>query len=64
MQTETESMNATPPAPQGDLLDDETLTDVIDRLRRRTFKLALERRPANAYRFTIEASHLVRTKSS
>jgi hypothetical protein len=62
MHTETESTN-TPP-PRGDPLGDESLTDVIDQLRRRAFKRSLERRPADAYRFTIEASHLVRSKSS
>jgi hypothetical protein len=64
MRAETETTNPTPPAPHGDMLDDESLTDMIDQLRRRAFKLSLERRPANAYRYTIEASHLVRTKSS
>ena len=64
MRTETESTNTTPPARQPELRDGETLTDVIDQLRRRAFKRALERRPAGAYRFTIEASHLVRTNSS
>jgi hypothetical protein len=63
MRAETESTNTTPP-PHRDLLADESLTDVIDQLRRRAFKRALERRPADAYRHTIEASHLVRTKSS
>jgi hypothetical protein len=64
MRAETDSTNPTPAAPRGDMLDDESLTDVIDRLRRRAFKRSLERRPADAYRHTIEASHLVRTKSS
>jgi hypothetical protein len=62
MRAETETTN--PPSPTHTALDDESLTDVIDRMRRRAFKLSLERRPANAYRYTIEASHLVRTKSS
>jgi hypothetical protein len=61
MRTESEPTN-TPP-PRADLVDDESLTDIIDQWRRRAFKRALERRPADAYRFTIEASHLVRTKS-
>ncbi|HJR69981.1 MAG TPA: hypothetical protein VKA43_08070 [Gammaproteobacteria bacterium] len=64
MRTETESTNPASPAPRSDMLDDESLTDVIDQLRRRAFKRALERRPADAYRHTIEASHLVRSKSS
>jgi hypothetical protein len=43
----------------------ETLTDVIDELKRSAFMRALERRPdADAYRRTIEATYLVRTKSS
>ena len=63
MRTESETTNPTQP-PRGDMLDDESLTDVIDQLRRRAFKRSLERRPADAYRHTIEASHLVRTKSS
>ncbi len=62
MRAETESTNPTPQAPHANVLDDESLTDVIDRLRRRAFRRALDRRPA--YRRTIEASHLVRTKSS
>jgi hypothetical protein len=63
MQAETESTNATPPALRDDVLDGESLTDVIDRLRRCAFRRALDRRPADAWR-TIEASQLVRTKSS
>ena len=63
MRAETETTNPSPPTPH-DLLDDESLTELIDRLRRRAFKRSLERRPADAYRHTIEASHLVRTKSS
>jgi len=63
MRAETETTNSTPQAPRGDVLDDESLTDMIDQLRRRAFKRALERRPADAYRYTIEASHLVRAKS-
>lgn len=62
MRAETDTTNPSPPTHT--TLDDESLTDVIDRMRRRAFKLSLERRPANAYRHTIEASHLVRTKSS
>jgi hypothetical protein len=64
MRAETETTNPSPPTPHTDMLGEESLTDVIDRMRRRAFKLSLERRPANAYRHTIEASHLVRTKSS
>jgi len=64
MRAETETPNPPPPTPHTDVLGEESLTDVIDRMRRRAFKLSLERRPANAYRHTIEASHLVRTKSS
>lgn len=42
-----------------------SLTDVIDELKRSAFMRALERRPdADAYRRTIEASQLVRVKSS
>jgi hypothetical protein len=63
MRAETETTNPSSPTPH-DMLDGESLTDVIDRLRRRAFKRSLERRPADAYRHTIEASHLVRTKSS
>ena len=64
MRAETETPNPPPPTPHTDVLGEESLTDVIDRMRRRAFKLSLERRPANAYRHTIEASHLVRTKPS
>jgi hypothetical protein len=62
MRAETETTNPSPPTHTA--LDDESLTDVIDRLRRRAFKRSLDRRPADAYRYTIEASHLVRAKSS
>ena len=64
MRAETETTNPSPPTPHADVLGEDSLTDVIDRMRRRAFKLSLERRPANAYRHTIEASQLVRTKSS
>jgi hypothetical protein len=63
MRAETETTNTSSPAPRG-ALDEESLTDVIDRLRRRAFKRSLDRRPADAYRYTIEASQLVRAKSS
>jgi hypothetical protein len=64
MRAETETPNSSSQASHGDMQGDESLTEFIDRLRRRAFKLSLERRPADAYRHTIEASHLVRTKSS
>ena len=51
-------------APQPDLFNDESLTDVIDQIKRRAFLRALERRPADAYRRTIEATQLVPVKSS
>ena len=63
MRAETETTNPSPPTPHS-ALDDESLTDVIDRMRRHAFRRALDRRPADAYRHTIEASHLVRIKSS
>jgi hypothetical protein len=64
MRAETETPNSSSQVPHGDMLDDESLTEFIDRLRRRAFRRSLERRPADAYRHTIEASHLVRSKSS
>jgi hypothetical protein len=63
MRVDTQSTTTTPPASPEDVLD-ESLTDVIDQLRRRSFRRALDRRPAETYRHRIEASHLVRTKSS
>jgi hypothetical protein len=65
MSGDPEISNAVPTtAPQPDLFNDESLTDVIDRIKRRAFLRALERRPPDAYRRTIEATHLVRAKSS
>jgi len=55
---------ASPSAPQPDLFNDASLTDVIDQIKRRAFLRALERRPPDAYRRTIDATHLVRVKSS
>ena len=63
--TEPEIVNAVPPSvPQPNLFNDESLTDVIDQIKRRAFLRALERRPADAYRRTIEAAHLVPAKST
>jgi len=63
--TEPEIINAVPPSvPQPNLFNDESLTDVIDQIKRRAFLRALERRPADAYRRTIEATHLVPAKST
>lgn len=44
---------------------DESLTDIIDQLRRRAFRSSLDRRHASVpYRAVIESARLVRTKSS
>jgi hypothetical protein len=52
------------PASSHEPLPEESLTDVIDELRRTAFRRALERRPgAPPYRGVIEAAHLVRGKS-
>jgi hypothetical protein len=66
MSGETEIVNVIPPAPSlHDVVDDESLTDVIDQIKRRAFLRALERRPgADVYRRTIDTSQLVRVKSS
>lgn len=65
MSGDPEIINALPPtASQADFFSDESLTDVIDQIKRRAFLRALERRPADAYRRTIEATHLVPAKSS
>lgn len=46
-------------------LADESLTDIIDQLRRRSFRAAFERRHASVpYRTVIESARLVRTSSS
>ena len=65
MSGESESTDAIPAAPQPEHFNGESLTDVIDQIKRSAFLRALERRPdADAYRRTIEAAHLVRVKSS
>lgn len=48
-----------------DSSSDETLTDIIDQLRRRSFRAAFERRHASVpYRTVVESVRLVRTTSS
>lgn len=62
MHVESENTDSAPAATSPDALVG-SLTDVIDELKRSAFMRALERRPdADAYRRTIEASHLVRGK--
>ena len=61
---ETENLNESAATPPHDLLDDESLTDVIDQIKRRAFLRALERRPADSYRRTADAAHAAPAKSS
>jgi hypothetical protein len=56
-----ERPSAEPTAPRN-VVQEETLTDVIDQWSRRAFQRALDRRHASpSYRTVIESAHLVRT---
>lgn len=64
MRAETDP-TPTPPVTLQESLSDESLTDIIDRLRRRAFQSSLDRRHASLpYRAVIESARLVRTTSS
>jgi hypothetical protein len=68
MRAETESTQDLSVASRESLSDaalsDESLTDIIDQLRRRAFLSSLERRHASVpYRAVIESARLVRTST-
>jgi hypothetical protein len=63
MRAETES-SKTPSVALRETLSDESLTDIIDQLRRRAFQKSLDRRHASVpYRVVIESARLVRTST-
>jgi len=63
MRAETESKQNPSVAPR-ESLSEESLTDIIDQLRRRAFQSYLDRRHASVpYRAVIESARLVRTST-